>query len=153
MKSAKIKLKLSYLDKVKLNTLSNEHRYLYNHLLDNAKNNCDFKKLNASYVNFRINNNLTINSKSAQNTCRGLINNIKSFFALKKKDKSHQFPYKFKSYKFFQSFTYDWNDGNGGFKIKNNKVILQKNLLSFDFNNFNNQINEKTIKTITIYFK
>ena len=151
MKSAKIKLKnLSYLDKVKLETLSNEHRYLYNHLLSQSKDNCDFKKLNNSYVNFRNNNNLTINSKSAQNTCRGLINNIKSFFVLKKKDKSHQFPYKFKSYKYFQSFTYDWNNGNGGFKIKDNIVYLQKDLLKIKFNNFNNEINNESIKTLTI---
>jgi len=99
MKSLKIKLYLSYIDKLKLETLSNEHRLLYNFLLEHIKKDCDFKSLHSLSKNYRKENNLTINAKSAQNTSRLLINNVKSYFALKKKNpnKNPKFPYKFKS--------------------------------------------------------
>jgi hypothetical protein len=112
MKSLKLNIthNLSNLDKIKIETLSNEHRLLYNHLLNFVKsnNNCNFKDINVAYKEYRNINNLTISSKSAQNTSRSFINNIKSFFKLRK-DKSNnaKFPYKFKSYKFFTTFQYD----------------------------------------------
>ena len=61
---------LSYGDRVKLETMSNEHRLLYNHLLEQTQGEIgsDFKKLNSAYVNFRHENKLTIPSKAAQNT-------------------------------------------------------------------------------------
>src|SRR5690554_4908403 len=127
MKSCKVNItnSLCSLDKLKIDTLSNEHRLLYNCLLEGAKNNLDFKDLNSLYKNFRNANKLTINSKSSQNTCRNLINNIKSFYVLRKKDKTSKFPYRFKSYKYFCTFLYDWNNGMGGFKIKDNFLIVQ----------------------------
>lgn len=118
---------LSYLDKIKLETLANEHRLLYNHLLESTRENgCDFKKLNSTYVNFRHENHLTINSKSAQNTSRLLIANIKSFFALKKNDSTAKFPHRFKSWKYFCPFTYDWNSGNGGFYLHDGILTIRK---------------------------
>jgi len=104
MLSKKVKLNLSCNQKLILETLSNEHRLLYNFLLEKVKDNLDFKQINSNYKLFRKTNNLTINSKSAQNTSIGLINNIKSYLTLKKKDKSARFPNKFKSHKFFTSF-------------------------------------------------
>lgn len=129
MKSLKIKIKLNYNQQIIVETLSNEHRLMYNYLLAYLKNNSlDFKKLNDLYKNIRNQQKLTINSKSAQNTCISLINSIKSYLSLKKTDKTAKFPYKFKSYKYFTSFMYDYNNGNGGFKLLDNNLII--NLLS-----------------------
>lgn len=160
MKSLKIKLYLNSNQEMIINTLSNEHRLLYNHLLESVKSNkLNFKDINQKYKDYRNTNQLTINSKSAQNTSISLINNIKSFFALRKKDKTAKFPYKFKSYKYFTSFMYDYNNGNGGFNIKDN--ILTFNLygnkrnknskdLVIELPKYFNKINNNTIKTITI---
>lgn len=128
MKSIKIKLhNLSYEQQVMLNTLSNEHRILYNHLLRIVKSGCsDFKLLNEAYKEFRKERCLTIQSKSAQNTCNSLINNIKSYYSLRKKDPTAKFPHRFKSSKYFTSFTLDYNNGRGGFKLVDN--IMQINL-------------------------
>ena len=129
MKSLKIKLLLNTNQELIIDTLSNEHRLLYNNLLSTIKNNnLNFKQLNELYKNYRNDNQLTINSKSAQNTCRTLINNIKSFYSLHKKDKTTKFPYRFKSWKYFCSFILDYNNGMGGFNIEDN--ILTINLLS-----------------------
>lgn len=158
MKSIKFKIQLDKNQELILNTLSNEHRLLYNHLLDwTKKNKIDFKQLNEQYKIFRNTNLLTISSKSAQNTCRKLIENIKSYLTLKKKDKSAKFPYKFKSHKYFTSFMIDWNNGGGGFKINDNKLII--NLLSssnkckkltIELNEYvSNIINGDNIRTIT----
>lgn len=156
MLSKKIHLKnLSFTDKLKLNTLANEHRLLYNHLLSNAKQDCDFKKLNQTYKKFRNSNNLTIPSKSAQNTCRGVINNIKGFFAKRKRDKTAKFPKRFKSWKEFCSFTYDINGGSGGFELKNNQLILKnpiqqsKCLLKINLPEYVHDVNMKNVKTVT----
>ena len=116
----------------KLWTLSNEHALLYNDLLskvwDRLENNkkIDFKQINQDYVNFRNHRKLTIPSKSAQNTSRVLMTNIKSYYALRKNDATARFPKRFKSTRRFQTFTYDWNSGAGGFKIKNNILVLLK---------------------------
>lgn len=150
MKSLKVRVKLSYLDKLKLNTLSNEHRVLYNFLLENAKHGINFKDLHYLSKNFKHSNNLTINAKSVQNTSRMLINNIKSFYALRKKnpDKNPKFPYKFKSWKYFTSFMYDFNNGCGGFKVKNNILYIQKKLLQIQLPEICKTLT-KNIKTIT----
>lgn len=125
MLSMKIEIKLNLNQIIKLETLSNEHRLLYNYLLNSIKeNSLTFKELNRKYVDYRWNNKLTINSKSAQNTCIGLINNIKSFYELRKKDLTVKFPYRFKSHKYFKSFTHDYNNAKGGFKLKDNQLIL-----------------------------
>lgn len=50
---------------------------------------------------------------------------MKSFFRLRKKDKSAKFPYKFKSYKYFCSFKYT-NKSDCGIKINNNIIEIQK---------------------------
>ena len=153
MLSKKIKLNLISNQKIILNTLSNEHRLLYNHLLEKSKSNLDFKLLNQYYKNYRSSNNLTINSKSSQNTCINLINNIKSYLTLKKKDKTSKFPYKFKSYKFFCSFMLDYNNGCGGFKLNNDSLEVNlnsvKNKLFIDLPDYTNDINNQNIKTIT----
>ena len=100
----KVKVKLDINQSIKLETLSNEHRLLYNYLLGSIKDkSLTFKELNELYKNYRNENQLTINSKSSQNTCKFLINNIKSFYELRKKDVTAKFPYNFKSYKYFTS--------------------------------------------------
>ena len=157
MLSLKIRIAPNQNQQIIINTLADEHRLLYNHLLQSIKESPKtFKELNEIYKNYRIGNKLTINSKSAQNTCISFINSIKSFYALKKKDKSAKFPYKFKSYKYFNTFMYDWNEGKGGFNIKNNKLTI--NLLSkrhdskkliMDLPNYAKIINESNIKTLT----
>ena len=153
MLSKKIKLSLNYKQELILNTLSNEHRVLYNFLLEKVKDNLDFKQINENYKLFRNNNNLTINSKSAQNTSINLINNIKSFLSLKKKDKTARFPRRFKSHKFFTSFMLDYNKGCGGFKIKDNKLELNldscKNKVIFNLPDYLNDISNDNVKTIT----
>ena len=153
MLSKKVKLSLSSNQKLILETLSNEHRLLYNFLLEKVKDNIDFKQINQNYKIFRKENNLTINSKSAQNTSIGLINNIKSYLTLKKKDKSARFPNKFKSHKFFTSFMLDYNKGCGGFKIKDSKLELNldnpKNKVIFNLPEYTNDISNDNVKTIT----
>ncbi len=153
MLSKKVKLSLNYNQQLILETLSNEHRLLYNFLLEKVKDNLDFKQINENYKLFRQLNNLTINSKSAQNTSISLINNIKSYLSLKKKDKTARFPNKFKSYKYFTSFMLDYNNGCGGFKINNNNLELNlnsvKNKLIIDLPEFTNDINNDNVKTIT----
>lgn len=154
MLSLKVKIKLDINQSIKLETLSNEHRLLYNYLLNCIKNkSLTFKELNQCYKDFREQNNLTINSKSSQNTCKNLINNIKSFYELRKKDITAKFPYKFKSHKFFTTFMLDYNNGMGGFKIFDNKIFI--NLMS-KFNTLTiqlpvhcNIINNDNIKTVT----
>ena len=129
MKTLKVKINLNANQKLILETLSNEHRLLYNHLLNYLRtNNLNFRELNNQYVLYRNTNKLTISSKSAQNTCCNLINSIKSYLTLKKKDKTAKFPYKFKSYKYFTTFMYDSNNMHGGFDLKNNNLII--NLLN-----------------------
>ena len=153
MLSKKIKLSLNYKQELILNTLSNEHGVLYNFLLEKVKDNLDFKQINENYKLFRNSNNLTINSKSAQNTSINLINNIKSFLSLKKKDKTARFPRRFKSHKFFTSFMLDYNKGCGGFKIKDNKLELNldscKNKVIFNLPDYLNDISNDNVKTIT----
>lgn len=153
MLSKKVKLSLSSNQKLILETLSNEHRLLYNFLLEKTKDNLDFKQINQNYKNFREANNLTINSKSAQNTSIGLINNIKSYLSLKKKDKTARFPNKFKSHKFFTSFMLDYNKGCGGFKIKKSKLELNldgcKNKVIFNLPDHTKDISNDNVKTIT----
>ena len=94
------------MNRLRLETLSNEHRQLYNHLMEFVKTTktSDFKDIVEKGKTFRNDHVLTISVKSAQNTTRLFIQNIKSFYALKKKDKTAHFPYKFKSHKFFTSF-------------------------------------------------
>jgi IS605 OrfB family transposase len=117
MKSLKVRVFPSRQQAIVIQTLSNEHRLLYNHLLEFAKKGENFKQLNQRYKNFIHDNQLTILSHPAQTTSRTLFNSIKSFYALKKKDSTAQFPYKFKSYKDFFTFQFHWNNGCGGFKL------------------------------------
>jgi len=144
---------LSYIDKLKIYTLSNEHRLLWNHLLGWCQENrADFKQLNQEYVKFRNENELTIPSKSAQNTCRAFINAILGFYALKENDPTARFPYKFKSWKHFTSFTYDWNQGCGGFKLTEDKLILLKPRVEIALPNFLKNIDLSDVKLITFTF-
>ena len=50
MLSKKIKLNLNYNQELILNTLSNEHRLLYNFLLQKVKDNLNFKSINENYL-------------------------------------------------------------------------------------------------------
>jgi IS605 OrfB family transposase len=119
----KIKIKPTFQDKIILETLANEHRLLYNYLLQKLKEKSySYKELHILSRDFRNHNNLTISAKSAQNTCIKLIENIKSFYALYKKDKKARFPYKFKSWKYFTSFMYDI--GGYTYDIIDNTLIL-----------------------------
>jgi putative transposase len=153
MLALKCKIKLDLNQIIKLETLSNEHRLLYNFLLGSIRNkSLTFKELNELYKNKRIKENLTINSKSAQNTCISLTNNIKSFYELKKKDVTAKFPYKFIGHKYFKSFTHDYNKGMGGFKIMNNLLslnLLNKQQLNINLPEYCSKINNENIKTIT----
>jgi putative transposase len=153
MLSKKVKLSLNYNQQIILETLSNEHRMLYNFLLEKVKDNLDFKSINKNYKLFRLTYNLTINSKSAQNTSISLINNIKSYLTLKKKDKTARFPNKFKSHKFFTSFMLDYNNGCGGFKINSSVLELNlnstKNKLLINLSDYVKDINNDNVRTIT----
>lgn len=125
MKSLKIKIKPDWNQRLIIDTLSNEHRLLYNYLLVEMKeHNLTFDELNERYKDYRNDNELTIQSKPAQNTCRTLINSIKSFYVKHRKDKTAKFPYKFKGWKYFCSFQLDWNKGRGGFKIDDNILVI-----------------------------
>ena len=155
MKSLKVRIFPSLQQERVIRTLSNEHRLLYNHLLEFAKKGEDFKQLNQRYKNFRNDNHLTIQSHSAQNTCRGLFDSIKSFYALKKKDPTAQFPYKFKSYKRFCSFQFHWNSGNGGFKITDTGIsisLIDGHKLKLDISDyfFKSGVTNTTVKTLTV---
>lgn len=159
MLALKVKIKLDQNQELKLWTLSNEHRLLYNHLLGHLKESgkSDFVELNQCYKNYRNENKLTISSKSAQNTCRNLITAIKSFYALRKKDKTARFPYKFKSWKHFFSFMYDRNGEHAEFRIENNQLILNltdgrlpnQKYLIVDLPNICSKINMKNVKLFT----
>lgn len=154
MLSLKVKLKLNDHQKLILESLSNEHRLLYNYLLSSIKEkSLTFKELNQLYKKYRHENSLTINSKSSQNTCISLINSIKSFYALKKKDITAKFPYKFRSYNYFTSFMLDWNNGKGGFKLINNTLYLNlidiKHKLEIKLPECCKHITSENIKTIT----
>jgi putative transposase len=158
MKSLKAKLELTYYQSLVLNTLSNEHRLLYNYLLNFAKHDPDFNHINQEYKAFRKEHNLTIQSKPAQNTCRKLINAIKSFYSLRLKDKDAQFPNKFKSWKYFTTLEFDWNNNGGGFDFENNKLYIhleddrKRNAkkLEIDLHERCKVINSSNIKTLQI---
>jgi putative transposase len=118
MKALKVKLNLSWYQRLVLNTLSNEHRLLYNHLLEYVKSTGTIKGLSRECINFRHEHNLTIQARPAYETCKTLINSVKSYLVKKKKDKTARFPYRFKSWKYFTTIT--WRQ----FKLQNNILIL-----------------------------
>jgi len=160
MLSLKVKIKLSYNQQIIIETMSNEHRLLYNHLLENIKSSPKtFKELGQLSKNYKNYNLFTINAKSAQNTTNQLINNIKSFYALHKKDNTTKFPYKFKGYKYFKSFTYSWAEGKGGFIFKNTQLMInlfgnkrtkESKDLIIDLPKYvTDKINDNNIKTLT----
>lgn len=132
LRTKSIRLKLTSQQIIVLETLSNEHRFLYNHLLAFAKTSwfsgkgADFKGIIEEYKKFHKENNLTISSKSAQNTALKLIENIKSFYNLRKKDKTSKFPKNFVSYKNFKTFIIDGNCGVGEFRLKDSIITLYK---------------------------
>lgn len=160
VKTLQVKVKLDNLSKLKLETLSNEHRLVHNYLLDYVKkqHTCDFKTLFQLAKDFRNQNNLTISSKSCQNTARMFIQNVKSFYSLRKKDKTAKFPYKFKSFKYFTSFVHDVNGGNF------DKFILEENLIKLKLQNkhtldiqlpdiVHQTFSKEQLKTVTFYNK
>ena len=156
MKSFKLKLNLSYEQELILNTLSNEHRLLYNHLLDLCKTTSNFKLLQEETKKYRTENNLTIKYQAAQITKNKLINAISGFFKVRKSNPEAKFPYRFKSWKYFFSFQYD---RNGEFKIEDDNLKVYvgdghvKNSKSLNFKLpqvvSERGINKDTIKTIT----
>jgi putative transposase len=156
VKSLKIRIRPDHYQKICLETLANEHRLLYNHLLKGAKEGLGFKEINERYKSYREAQSLTIQSKVAQNTSRMLINSIKSFYSLKKKDKSAKFPFRFKSWKQFQTINYDWNSGNGGFKFDEDGSVSmtldRKSRVAFKMPNIVSKkgVNALTVKTLSI---
>lgn len=155
MKSLKVRIFPTKQQEIVIRTLSNEHRLLYNHLLEFAKKGEDFKQLNQRYKNFRNDNQLTILSHSAQTTSRMLFSSIKSFFALKKKDSTAQFPYRFKSYKHFCTFQFHWNNGMGGFKINQKGIqlsLIDGIKLNLDLPNYFHKsgVSNDTVKTVVV---
>lgn len=158
LKTLKVKIQLDPTNQLRLDTLSNEHRQLYNHLMEFVKSTktSDFKDIVEKGKTFRNDHKLTISAKSAQNTVRQFIQNIKSFYTLKKKDKTAHFPYKFKSHKYFTSFTHDVNGGNlDKFDLKEGKLILRlinKQLLGINLPKIvNSVISKENLKTITFF--
>ena len=164
MKTLKLKLNLDFLEELKLNTLSNEHRLVYNHLLDKSRSTLSLSELNQFSKHYRVENDLTINAKSTQNTTIKLVDSIKGFFSKKKKDKTAKIPYKFKSWKYFFTFKMDANRTprgtlGGGFTIDSGNLsinLLNKHKLLLRVKEglldlFG--VNSSTIKTITIYKK
>lgn len=160
LRTLKVRVQLDNLSKIKLETLSNEHRMLYNYLFNHTKTSktCDFKQLNELSRDYRKSNNLTISAKSAQNTTRLFIQNVKSFYSLRKRDKTAHFPYKFKSHKFFTSFMHDVNCGNfDKFVLEEDKLILKlanKGTLDISLPEIvNSRVSKENLKTITFYHK
>lgn len=83
LKTLKVKInKLDPMNQLRLETLSNEHRQLYNHLMEFVKTTktSDFKDIVEKGKTFRNDHALTISAKSAQNTTRLFIQNIKTIF-------------------------------------------------------------------------
>ena len=155
MKSLKVRIFPTQQQEIVIRTLSNEHRLLYNHLLEFAKKGEDFKQLNQRYKNFRNDNQLTILSHPAHTTSRTLFDSIKSFYALKKKDSTAQFPYKFKSYKNFCTFQFHWNNGSGGFKLLEQGVqisLIDGHKLSIDLPDYfrKSGVTNATVKTMVV---
>ena len=155
MKSLKVRIFPTQQQEIVIRTLSNEHRLLYNHLLEFAKKGEDFKQLNQRYKNFRNDNQLTILSHPAQTTSRTLFDSIKSFYVLKKKDSTAQFPYKFKSYKNFCTFQFHWNNGSGGFKITEQGVqvsLIEGHKLNITMPDYflKSGVTNSTVKTMVI---
>ena len=155
MKSLKVRFFPTPQQEIVIRTLSNEHRILYNHLLEFALKGEDFKQLNERYKNFRSKNQLTILSHSAQTTCRTLLDSIKSFYSLKKKDPTAKFPHRFKSYKQFCSFQFHWNNGSGGFRFTEKGVqisLLDKQKLSVDLPTYfhQNNVTANNVKTMVV---
>ena len=158
LKTLKVKIKLDSINRLRLDTLSNEHRQLYNHLMEFVKTSktSDFKDIVEVGKIYRNDNKLTISAKSAQNTTRLFIQNIKSFYALKKKDKTAHFPYKFKCHKFFTSFTHDVNGGNlDKFDLLEGKLVLRllnKQLLEINLPKIvDSTVTKENIKTVTFF--
>ena len=155
MKSLKIRFFPDHHQQIVLKTLSEEHRLLYNHLLENARNGSGFKEIYELHKKFRKENNLTIHSHSAQVTYHTFIEAIKSFYALKKKDPNSKFPRRFKSHKHFNTFSFHWNSGSGGFKFTEGGISIaldRKNNLLVDLPNhfLSSRICADNIKTMTV---
>jgi putative transposase len=147
MKSVKQHIKISTQDEIKLETLSNEHRLVYNHVLAYIKDSGDitFQSLFNEARDFRNEMNLTISAKSTQNTVRDMVNNMLSYFALRKKDTNARFPKRFKSWKYFTSFTHDVNGGHF------DKFIIKDAILTLKFpkkHKIDFKLNERTMNEL-----
>lgn len=75
---------------------------------------------------------------------------------MKKKDKSAHFPYKFKSHKFFTSFTHDVNGGNlDKFDLLEGKLalrLLKKQLLKINLPKIvDSTVTKENLKTVTFF--
>jgi transposase len=107
--------------------MSIEQTQLYNRVLDwsQENNSFDFKQFHLIGKEFRKEMGFTSPAKMSQNTTIGMINSLKSFFALNKNgDKSARQPRRFKSSRLFTPFTFDWNNGGGGFKFVDDKLVI-----------------------------
>lgn len=94
---------------------------------DSKEIGADWKKLNEQYKLFRHQNNLTINSKSAQNTCINLINSIKAFYKLRKNSENNAHcPKRYKGHEYFCTFTLDFNNAMGRFSNQKQYINIIK---------------------------
>jgi IS605 OrfB family transposase len=111
-----------------LNRLGEENRQIFNNALGQAKEKCEFKKIAESYQTLRKEKQFFIPAKVAQNTCRNVINSIKGFFALRKKDKTAKFPKRFKKYGSFCTLNFDTNGGIDSWKLANPFMLVEGHL-------------------------
>ena len=108
----------------KLWSLSYEQTQIYNHVLESTASGFDYKKMHEASKMFRQEMSLTSPAKMTQNTVIRLINNWKSFLALRKTDENARAPKRFASTWNFAPLIFDWNSGNGGFKFTDSSVNL-----------------------------
>ena len=135
----------------------------YNLCLEQLRVDPDFKKVHPVSKEFQ-HQHKEIYSKHAQNIGRDAINAAKSFYALRKKDKTAKYPKNFRKY---SVITLDANiqvrndkQGNkvvyfgGGFKLNEHQLQISYPQLSLDFSNSTyfkpSEINKDTIKQILI---
>ena len=101
----------------KLWSLSYEQTQIYNHVLESTVSRFDYKKMHEVSKIFRQEMSMTSPAKMTQNTVIRLINNWKSFLALRKTDENARPPKRFASTWNFTPLIFDWNSGNGGFRF------------------------------------
>lgn len=125
-KTVKQKLQLDQFQRMKLETLSLEHRLYWNFLVSRStsSNGHNFKLLTSSSGIYRNELGLTASAKSIQNTSLRMIAMIKSYRSLKKVDATARPPHHYVSHKRgFFPFMYD---GLIGIQYSDDKLIINR---------------------------